>query len=241
MFPFLLLSLATLSAAPATPDLGELTTRLAVTSARMAHVDKEVSKTCTQRAEQLDGDGKATRVFVETTVSEWVNGVEIKAIRSAVEDGHDVTAREQERLASAQEQDSAVQERGSYGGIDFKNPFAPSVRQAYRFSRMQPRPGDGDRVRIHFEPKGEPTSRLNTGEALVEPDGSLVSITAQPSDYPGFVSFVHFEARYANTSVGPVQTDFSVDGAGGFLFVQKHYRERVHCGDFTREDRLTRR
>ena len=227
----LALSLAVLTASPA-PGVGTLVDRIADRSARMQWLEGRLAQTCTDRAEHLDGDGKPEQVFVETVRSVKADGIERKQLLSAAEDGVDVTAREQEKQAEEAGAQDGSQERGNYGGIDFSNPFTPAGRRVYRFSLAPKQPGDGDRVRIHFEPKGEKTSSLYTGEALVDPDGNLVEITAHPSDYPAFVDFVHFDARYAVTELGPVRTDFSVEGAGGFLFIQKHYRESLHCSDF---------
>lgn len=231
MLTALLASLA-LFATP--PDLGPLLEDLSQTSARMESLAPRLSQVCTDRAEDLNDEGKPEHAFEETTRTEWVHGVQAKAILSASEDGQDVTAREQEKLAAAQDSGDSVRERGNYGGIDFSNPFTPEAQRLYAFSRLPAEPGDGALVRLHFAPRGEPTSRLNTGEALVDPrDGMPVEITAQPSDYPSFVDFVHFQARYQRTPVGPVQTGFSVEGAGGFLMVHKHYRETRRCSGFS--------
>lgn len=246
MLPFFS-SLMFLSAAPASsaaPELPTLTAHLEQDAVRMQQLDHSLTRTCTDRAEDLDGDGNPERVFEETTRTEWVRGREAKAILNATENGQDVTVREQEKLGQQQTQrssDDDVQQRGNYGGIDYANPFSPESQRVYRYSLAAAKAGDGDRIRIHFEPKGEASSTLNRGEALVGSDGSLVSVTAEPSDYPSFVHFVHFHAAYAKTAYGPVQTDFFVDGSGGFLFVQKHYRERIHCGGFASGESLTRR
>ena len=127
-----------------------------------------------------------------------------------------------------------MKERGNYGGIDFANPFAPEEQPRYQFSLAPNQPEDGGLVRLRFAPRGAPASTLNQGEALVDPrDGMPLRIFAHPSDYPSFVDFVHFQARYARSDAGPVLTDFSVEGAGGFLFVHKHYRESKHCRGFS--------
>jgi hypothetical protein len=233
---FLLLSLALLAPAAAPePDPEGLVDAAEQTSARMEALSDRLSRTCVTRAEQLDTDGKPEQTFEETTRSEWIRGEEVKAILSASEDGTDVTVREQEKLAATQEKqaDGGVQERGDYAGIDYANPFAPDQRRRYRFSLAPAQPGDGARIRLHFEPSGERTPALNQGEALVDPATGLpVEITASPSTYPSFVAFVRFHARYGMSAVGPVETEFSVEGAGGFLFVRKHYRERTRCRDF---------
>jgi hypothetical protein len=237
---------ASLALVAATPDLGQLLDRLGQTSAQMDVVSQQLSQTCTDRSENLNDDGQPEQVFVETTRTEWVRGVQVKAIHSATEDGKDVTAREQEKLAA--DQDAAkkdagkpVQERGNYGGIDYANPFAPDAQGAYRFSLAPVQPDDGRLVRLRFAPRGASTPTLNQGEALVDPrDGMLLSISAHPSDYPTFVDFVRFQARYARSAVGPVLTHFSVEGAGGFLFVHKHYRETLRCAGFS-NDAVSRR
>jgi hypothetical protein len=232
-----LLIAAVLTSAPAAAiDLRTLNARLAQTTARMQAVEKRLQQTCTDRAEQLDGDGRAQHVFVVTARQGWDSGYPTKVVLDAREDGRDVTSREQTRVtAELQNTSDSVRERGNYGGIDFSNPFSADAQRKYRYWVVEPKPGDGSLVRIHFEPNGEATPRLNTGEALVDPaSATLVSIDAHPSDYPSFVRFVHFEAKYANTSEGPVRTDFRVEGAGGFLFVKKHYREATHCSDFAR-------
>lgn len=242
MHPALLGIAAVLTAAPAQPGLTQLLPRLAARSAQMQQLEKQLSRTCTDRSEQLDGDGNPEHVFEETTRTEWVHGVESKAILAATENGQDVTVREQEKIAADQQKPTnSVQERGNYGGIDFTNPFTAAGQKVYRFTVLPSQPGDGDRIRLRFQPKGEPTSSLNKGEALVEPDGTPIAIVAEPSDYPSFVHFVHFSAHYANTLYGPVQTDFTVEGAGGFLFVQKHYREHLHCGGFSPSEPLSKR
>ena len=231
MLPLLLS--AALASAPA-PKIRALTAQLAVTSERMLQLESQLAKTCTDRSEHLGGDGKPEHVFVETARSVRRHGAEQKTILAATEDGRDVTRREQQKLAlAAARPPEPPQERGNYGGIDFANPFTLGTQRLYRFWIVPSKPGDGKLVRIHFEPNGEKTSRLNTGEALVDPQtGMLAEISAHPSDYPAFVRFVNFDARYAMTPVGPVRTDFTVEGAGGFLFVQKHYREEIHCQDF---------
>jgi hypothetical protein len=239
---FLTFSLAfTLLATPA--PLGSLLEKLGETSARMETLQRELSQTCVTRSEQLDGEGKPEKAFEETTRTEWSRGEQAKAILFASEDGQDVTVREQERLAASQEEaaQAPVQERGDYAGIDYSNPFAPAEQGHYRFTRAPARPGDGSRIRLHFEPAGEPTPSLNQGEALIDPGSGLpVEITASPSSYPSFVAFVRFRVRYAMSPVGPVQTAFSVEGAGGFLFVRKHYRERTRCRDFALSPRAQR-
>jgi hypothetical protein len=245
----LTVSLAVLSAAPATTgelaatqpvNLTELTDRLADDAARIDQAAHQLGRTCTDVAEQLDGDGKPEHVFEEKTRVEWVRGKEAKAILSAKENGEDATARRQEKLAADQANPDEGRERGNYGGIDFSNPFRKDAQPQFRFTLVAPKPGDGDLVRIHFAPRGEPTPTLNAGEALVDRDGSLISITAHPSDYPSFVDFVHFRAEYGQTPYGPVQTSFQVEGQGGFLFVHKHYREQWRCEDFQAAP-LTRR
>ena len=177
--------------------------------------------------EQLDGDGKVsstktTRYRVES------DGAHVhRFIDSAVEDGKDVTAKEQDEARSKD-----AEHAGKKHDDDPVFPFAPGSEAKYTYDQLPLDPARPGYVEIAFKPK-TPDSRSFEGKVWVDvPNAHIVSASVRLSKPPMLVDWVHLTAEFGTTPVGPALSHITFEGSGGLLFIRKHFRGRVSTSDW---------
>ncbi len=111
------------------------------------------------RYEELDGDGKAS-TWTETDFRRTDGKT---TIVKSTKDGRDntATAREEQQKRHAEEKKKKKKD-------EIGIPFEPNEQPKYSFSIAATDPLNPARVRIHFEPKGEPSDKTFIGEAWVD-------------------------------------------------------------------------
>jgi hypothetical protein len=201
--------------------------------ARLAHDEQAIEATTRHSnyraeavVEQLDGDGKVsstktTRYRVES------DGTHVhRVIDSAVEDGKDVTAKEQ---------DEARSKDADHAGTKHDEPvfpFAPGSEAKYTYDQLPLDPARPGYVEIAFKPKA-PDSHSFEGKVWVDvPNAHIVSASVRLSKPPMLVDWVHLTAEFGTTPVGPALSHITFEGSGGLLFIRKHFRGRVSTSDW---------
>jgi hypothetical protein len=207
-------------------DLPALLKRLATYSASLSRNDDTVDRTCTDRQEKLDGDGKVSTWVERVTRITHPGGREVKELVKATQDGKDVTAEWKAKDAEKKKGDAGA-------GVDAKNPFDAAEQGKYQFTIKGPAPNDPSKLLLYFAPKGKASTNLVIGHALVDPaKGELLKSTFRPSEYPSMVSEASLEWDTPPTPFGPLTTRFSFRGEGGILFIKQRLRGTIRCHDF---------
>ena len=200
----------------------ELLERLAESERRTDPYTKNGS--CDSRTvwEELDGEGKVERHSEYHSRVFYVNGTMRTELISAIRDGKDVTVEERAKRKKEQEKDRK-KIKGS-----FDSPFASDLQPRYRFAFLGPDPSSPGRIRIGYEPAGDPEVELAVGEAVVDPaEGRVVRLSGHPSKYPWFVDRMSASLVFEEpTPLGSVLSSVEGEGEGGFLFIRK--RVRMH-------------
>jgi hypothetical protein len=210
------------------PDLPALLKRLGAHAEAARRAGESISMTCTDRQEEIDGDGKVKGWYEAVSRVTRAGGREVEEIKRATEDGKDVTEEARKELA---EKSAGKGDKGAT--ITVKMPFRPEEQGKYAFTLKGPAPGDPSKLLIHFAPAGKPATELLVGHALVDPvKGEVLKMTSRPSKYPTFVSNGSGEIDYGATPFGPVIVRSSFQGEGGILFLRKRVRGTKRCYDF---------
>ncbi len=218
-----LASSRTALAAPPDPDL----------LARLAQDEQEIEAT-TRRAsyhaeevvEQVDGDGKVSSTKTTRYRVEASGTTVHRVVETAVEDGKDVTADAQAEVRKKEA------ERASKKHDDPVWPFAPGSQAKYTYDQLPPDPARPGYVQIAFVPKS-PDSHSFEGKVWVDPaNAKIVSASVRLSKPPMLVDWVHFTAEFGATPAGPALSHLTFEGAGGLLFLRKHFRGHVNTSDW---------
>jgi hypothetical protein len=213
----------TARAAPPDPDL---LARLALNEQQIEATTRRASYRAEEFVEQVDGDGKVsstktTRYRVEadgTTVH--------RIVETAVEDGKDVTADEQEKVRGKEA------ERASKKHDETVWPFAPGSQARYTYDQLALDPARPGYVQIAFAPKN-PDSHSFEGKVWVDvASARILTASVRLSKPPMLVDWVHFTAEFGSTPAGPALSHLTFEGAGGLLFVRKHFRGHVKTSDW---------
>jgi hypothetical protein len=189
--------------------------------------------TRTTRIEELDKSGRPESVIETVERVTRNDGREERQLLRAVRDGKDVT----EELRQKRAERAASGKSGGQQEVSFsaQSPFRRSEQPKYRFSLAGRDPGNPGRVRIAFEPKGQPSEAVVQGEAVVDAAAAVpVLIRFRPSVYPKHVQKMNMELQYGVSSeLGPLLSAISVDAEGGLLFIKKRYRTKSTFSDYS--------
>jgi len=201
--------------------------------ARLAQNEQEIEMTARRanyRAEevvqQIDRHGKVSSTKTLRYRIESNGTTRHKIVESAVEDGKDVTFDEQQK-ARKNEAERVRKKRD-----DMAWPFAPGSAARYTYNQIATDPTRPYYVEIAFAPKN-PDSHTFEGTAWVDAaKGQIMSAGLRLSKPPTLVDWVHLTAEFGSTPAGSALSRISVEGAGGLLFLHKHFRSRIKMTDW---------
>jgi len=138
-----------------------------------------------------------------------------------VEDGQDKTVEAQDKAKdkAAKPPDPNKKKR------DVRMPFHAGEQPRYVFDQVEVDATDATRVRITFVPKIKEEDTIE-GSAWVDTQtGTVLSAGFKLSKPPTAIDYVNFQIAFgASTSLGPAISKIDIEGAGGILFVRKHFR-----------------
>jgi outer membrane lipoprotein-sorting protein len=213
-------------AAHATPPDAALLAKLAQDEQAIEATAKRASYRGEQVIEQLDGDGKVASTKTERYRVESDGTTRHRIVESAVEDGKDVTAKEQEEARSKEA------ERASSKKPPPVFPFAPGSAARYEYDQVAVSPTRPELVEIAFKPKS-PDSETFEGKVWVDAaSGKILSASVRLSKPPMLVDWVHLTAEFSATAAGPALSHLTFEGSGGLLFIHKHFRGHVSTSDW---------
>ncbi len=213
------------TAAAAPPD-ADLLARLAQNEQEIEATTRHASYRAEEVVEQLDGDGKVSSTKTTRFRVESDGKAVHHVIETAVEDGKDVTAKEQDD-ARKKEAEHASKKKD-----DTVWPFAPGSQAKYTYDQLPPDPARPGYVQIAFTPKS-PDSHSFEGKVWVDPaNAKIMSASVRLSKPPMLVDWVHFTAEFGTTPAGPAMSHLTFEGAGGLLFLRKHFRGHLSTSDW---------
>lgn len=219
-------TLASSHIAHATPPDPALLEKLARNEQEIEATAKHAGYRGEEVVEQLDGDGKVASTKTEHYRVELDGTTKHRIVESAVEDGKDVTAKEQE------EERQKEAERASKKKDPPVFPFAPGSGARYDYDQVAVDPARPDLVEIAFKPK-TPDSETFEGKVWVDAaSGKILSASVRLSKPPMLVDWVHLTAEFSSTAVGPALSRITFEGSGGLLFIHKHFRGHVSMTDW---------
>jgi hypothetical protein len=203
---------------------------------KLAHNEQEIEATAKRAVyraeevvEQLDGDGKvaSTKTSKYHVELDGTPPARHHVIDSAVEDGKDVTAKEQEDARSQEAERASKQKKHPQ-----VFPFAPGADAKYEYDQVRVNPDHPDQVEIAFKPKS-PDSETFEGKVWVDAvNGKILSASVRLSKPPMLVDWVHLTAEFSSTAAGPALSRITFEGSGGLLFIHKHFRGHVSMSDW---------
>lgn len=167
-------------------------------------------------ADELDSDG-AVKKTTHTALRVGRSGSKVdRKLLTHQEDGKDLTERKRAELEQPPKKP----------GASVKSPFHPEQRAKYQFSVLAAPADKPGLLRIGYQPKGELTSELYTGDATVDPEtGDLLTLSMRPSKYPAFVEALSLEALFdAPTPAGRAMSRLTMKGVAGALFFKTRFR-----------------
>ena len=211
--------LVLLLAADAPP--ADLMKKLADSTAAMQKAADAADVTIDTLAEQLDKAGKSTDTTDVVVRVTHPGGHEHEELVKYVEDGKDLTA---EKKAKAAKDDAKKKDDDGGENEDVPIPFSATRQPRYRF--VSQGADDQGRLRIHYEPAGEPTKDDGVGDALVDvAAGTLVEMTWSPAKLPTMVKELAMTLTFTQDPAhGPLLSKIEGHGRAGVLFVQKRFR-----------------
>jgi hypothetical protein len=143
--------------------------------------------------------------------------------------GEDITEEEKRK----DEQESADDDDNDNSG-GLPSPFDPKLQD-----RVTAQPTgeyeviNGKRCVIYsFEITGDDEQSYIGSVWIEEATLVPVKLTASISPLPRFVSFITMTVQYTNLPERWVISDVYFEGAGGFLFVKKHFRTKMRFSDY---------
>lgn len=215
----------TASAAPPDPDL---LARLSHDEQALEAAGRSASYRAEETIEELDGDGKVTSTKKTHYRVESDGKKSHKIVETAIQDGKDVTAEEREKVR-AKEAKAAQRKLSEEERI---LPFAPRSQVRYTYDQVAVDPANPAYVEIAFAPKS-PDGHTFEGKAWVDTvNARILSASVKLSEPPTFVDWVHFTVEFGATPVGHALSHLSFEGAGGLLFIHKHFRGEIKMSGF---------
>ncbi len=175
-------------------------------------------------AEELDGDG-AVKKTTHTTLRVGRSGGKVeRKLLTYTENGKDLTESKRAELEKPPKKE----------GAGVKSPFHPDERAKYQFAVLAP-PGDRPSLaRLGFQPAGEKTDQLYSGDATIDPQtGDVLTLSLRPSKNPSFVDSLSMEASFdAQSPAGRAMSRLSMKGVAGLLFVKQRFRVVTTFSDY---------
>jgi outer membrane lipoprotein-sorting protein len=223
----LLGTLASSRVAHATPPDPALLEKLAHNEQEIEATAKRATYHAEEVVEQLDGDGKVASTKTSHYHVELDGTTRHHVIDNAVEDGKDVTAKEQEEARSKEAERASKKKKDPQVW-----PFAPGSEAKYDYDQVAVNPAHPDMVEIAFKPKS-PDSETFEGKVWVDAtNGKILSASVRMSKPPMLVDWVHLTAEFSSTAAGPALSRITFEGSGGLLFIHKHFRGHVAMSDW---------
>ena len=227
----------TLTLAPrcanAAPPSPELMTKLAAQAAQLEATEPRTSFLVEGKVESVDTDGKVDDVKeVQARVESDGKKQHVIVVRY-LDAGKDATLDAQRKQNEHAEEEKGRSEEDKKKDHKLSNPFAASEQAKYLFDQAETDANDPDRVRIAFVPK-EPTKDTVEGSLWADAKTGRPYSTGFKLSKPGtFIDYVHIQIELgAQTALGPEVSRVTVDGAGGLLFIHKHFRGFANLHDY---------
>lgn len=174
------------------------------------------------KLEELASDGSAKNAK-EMTARVTADGTRLHLdVLRYVEDGQDKTIEAQQK---SKEKEAEKKPETGPKKRDVRMPFHAGEQPRYWFDQIETDPTDPTRVRIAFVPKIKEDDTIE-GSAWVDTQaGTVLSAGFKLSKPPTAVDYVNVQIAFgASTSLGPAISKIDIEGAGGILFVRKHFR-----------------
>ena len=213
----------------------ELLGKLAGQSAQIEAMQKRVSFVVEGKLESVDGDGKIDDVKEMKARVESDGKKQHFIVMRYLTDGKDETLEAQRKANEAAEKEKAKsdEERADDREHRLRIPFVTAEQGKYVFDQVETDASDPDRVRITFVPRA-PSKDTVEGSIWVDAKTGRPYSTGFKLSKPGhFVDYVHIQIELgAQTQEGPEVSQVTIDGAGGFLFIHKHFRGVANLHDY---------
>jgi hypothetical protein len=239
---FTLVSSVLALAAPLAPHLAraaapspDLLSKLAGQSAQIEAMAKKTSFVVEGKLESVDKDGKTDDVKEMQARVESDGNKQHVIVMRYLTDGKDETLDAQRKANEAAEKEKAKsdEERAHDKEHRIRIPFLAAEQSHYVFDQVETDAADPDRVRISFVPR-EPSKETVEGSIWVDTKTGRPYSTGFKLSKPGtFVDYVHVQIELgAQTPAGPEVSRVTIDGAGGLLFIHKHFRGVANLHDY---------
>jgi hypothetical protein len=217
-------------AAPPSPDLLE---KLAAQAAQLEATEPKTSFVVDGKLESLDGDGKVDDVKEMQARVESDGKKQHVIVVRYLNAGKDETLDAQRKQNENAEEEKAKSDEEKKKEHKLSIPFSAKEQPKYVFDQRETDPNDPDRVRITFVPK-EPTKDTVEGSIWADAKTGRPYSTGFKLSKPGvFIDYVHIQIELgAQTPLGPEVSRVTVDGAGGLLFIHKHFRGVANLHDY---------
>ena len=232
-----LLLAATVTLAPrfahAAPPSPELMNKLAAQSAQLEATEPRTSFVAEGKLESVDSEGKVDDVKEMQARVESDGKKQHVIVVRYLNAGKDETLDAQRKQNEHAEEEKSRSEEDKKKDHKLSNPFVASEQAKYVFDQVEADASDPDRVRITFVPK-EPTKDTIEGSLWADAKTGRPYSTGFKLSKPGaFIDFVHFQIELgAQTPLGPEVSRVTVEGAGGLLFIHKHFRGFAALHDY---------
>ena len=217
-------------AAPPSPDL---LNKLAAQAAQLEATEQRTSFLAEGKLESVDSSGNVDDVKEMQARVESDGKKQHVIVVRYLNAGKDETRDAQRKQNEHAEEEKAKSEEDRQKEHKLSIPFAASEQAKYVFDQVETDPGDPYRVRITFVPK-EPTKDTIEGSIWADAKTGRPYSTGFKLSKPGaFVDFVHIQIELgAQTPLGPEVSRVTIDGAGGLLFIHKHFRGVANLHDY---------
>lgn len=188
----------------------ELLAKVAEHNAWLEVLGERYTLVATVESVERDGAGKVLHRTRSVTHTIREKGVPVSTVISASKDGVDDKAAAQEQ---ARVRDTKPERKPS--------PFLVRSQPNYLFTEVEKMP-EGF-LKVAFTPKGEKTSELLEGEALIDPNnGELVVMNTRPARNPPFVDKLEVQLIFSEPLEGRrALSKTTITMAGGALFVRR--------------------
>ena len=199
----------------------ELLGKLAATSSRFEAMMHRASFTVTGRMGDVSGDGSLTSPK-EGTFRVTMHGATAKVdILKYSEDGEDKIAEAKKK----QEERAKEARKPRKADDEIHLPFLETEQAKYDFHIGEVDARDPEHVRVFFHAKA-PAENLVNGSSWVDArTGDILTTSVTASKTPAFVDYLRMQFELGEkTSMGPAISKVSFEGAGGFLFIRRHFR-----------------
>jgi len=224
----ILLALLVLATTPAEP-LPDLLARVEASETRVMSLYETGSFNVHTTWKSLDGAGKAKSTDEADTRLYLKDGKPWEEITRFVDEGQDVTVRENAKRKK--ELESGTRKRKD--GVPFASPFAKDQQALYEFTDAGLDAKNPALRRIKFKPK-QKSEKTYKGEALVDiASGALRKLTMRPTVFPYFVNKLDVVMEMdAVTPAGPALSALRVSAAGQLLFIKKRVEVEAAFSDY---------